>query len=190
MWRCIMLAAVLALAIGNWIARKREDSISFCFNLLLSDMSDWWCSCLTASVSVSSLQSLNEVLASGSKDAGKAAVEKQVRRGGNTGASETSPKEHPDTPPFAPSPSPCPVATGARGERPAAEGEGCGDPGEAGGPRWRAGQRRRRRKRRRREGLERGRPAAAHQSCQLVSRRNQRQVGAGREALRCPQADR
>lgn len=38
---------------------------------------------------ISSLQSLNELLASGSKDAGKAAVEKQVRRGRNTGAFKT-----------------------------------------------------------------------------------------------------
>lgn len=55
-------------------------------------------------VFVSSLQSLNELLASGSKDVGKAAVEKQVRRGGNTGAFETSPKERPDPTPFPPTP--------------------------------------------------------------------------------------
>lgn len=51
-------------------------------------------------MSVSSLQSLNEVLASGSKDVGRAAVEKQVRRAGNTWASETWPKECSDPPLF------------------------------------------------------------------------------------------
>lgn len=63
---------------------------------------------------------------------------------------------------------------GAGGERPAAEGEGGRGPGEAGGSQCRPGQWRRRR--RRGEGLERGRPPAAHQSCQPVPCWNQRQV--------------
>lgn len=91
--------------------------------------------------------------------------------GKRKGAFQTVPKERsePITHP----------AAGAGGERPAAEGKGRGDPGQAGGPRWRAGQWRRR-QRWWRKGLERGRPAAAHQSRQPVSRWNQRQVGAER----------
>lgn len=70
-----------------------------------------------------------------------------------------------------------PLTTGAGGERPAAEGEGGRDPGQAGGPQCRAGQRRRRQ---RGEGLERRGPPAAHQSRQPVSCWNQRQVGTQR----------
>lgn len=101
---------------------------------------------------VSSLQSLNEILASGSKDDSKAAVEKQVKR---------CCKHHQETPPF----SRCNKVltnvqtrrrfslSGARGERPAAEGEGGRGPGEAGGSQRRAGQWRWRRWG---QGLERG----------------------------------
>lgn len=67
------------------------------------------------------------------------------------------------------------LRSGAGGERPAAEGEGRWGPGEADGPQCRPGQRRGRRGRRG-EGLERGGPPAAHQSCQSIPCWNQCQV--------------
>lgn len=125
-------------------------------------------------LSVSSLQSLNEILASGSKDDSKAAVEKQVKRHS---------KDHRETQhilPFSWCPHNCTnmlvlLPPGEWGERPAAEGEGGRGPGEAGGSQCRPGQRRRRR-RWRGEGLEWGGPPAAHQSCQPVPCWNQCQV--------------
>ncbi len=69
-----------------------------------------------------------------------------------------------------------PRVAGAGGEGSDAEGEGGGDAGAAGGARGWTHQRRRRRRRTQQQRLERGRSAAAHQSRQPVSRRNQRQV--------------
>ena len=66
----------------------------------------------------------------------------------------------------------CPFS-GAGGEQPTAEGEGGWGSGQAGRSQCGPGQWWRRQLR---EGLERGRPPAAHQGCQSVPRWNQRQV--------------